>query len=305
MVLSASHLQAQGNGSGSKVLHRQETMYHRIVISQDGKWRYMSFDRAIQSGMSLKDPYYSVFRYTEAFHLGPAFHPKARQALFIGLGGATGPKQFRKFYPDMLLDVVEIDPAVVELSKRFFYWEEDQNLKVTVQDGRVFLQQTSKKYDLIFVDAYYADSVPFHLTTKEFFQVVREHLTPDGVVIINIIGSLQGNRSRFFRSEYKTLRQVFPETLVFPVPEAEETPSSLRQYARRNIMVLCPLKARRLSREEILQRAAKLKNPRIPHLALIAQALLPEDKEPDTRHVPILSDEFAPVENLIQVHSVP
>ncbi|MCC6445087.1 MAG: fused MFS/spermidine synthase [Armatimonadetes bacterium] len=301
LLLAGRAAHSQGFASSQKVLHRQETMYHRIVVSQDSKWRYMSFDRSPQSGMLLKDIYYSVFRYTESFHLGLAYHPKAKSVLFIGLGGATGPKQFRKFYPEMNLDVAELDPAVVEISKRYFQWEEDARLKVIIQDGRVYIQQTPKKYDLIILDAYFADSVPFHLTTQEFFKAARERLTQDGLIIGNIIGSLKGNRSRFFRSEYKTLKRVFPEVAVFPVPEAEESASALREFARRNIMIFCLNKAQRLSREDLAQRAGKLKNARLPHLIQIARALLPPDKEPDTGRLPILSDEFAPVENLIQV----
>jgi len=84
------------------------------------------------------------------------------------------------------------------------------------RDGRVYITNSNKKYDLIVLDAYSKTYVPFHLMTKEFFMELKKDLTPDGIVASNMITSLLGDTSNLFKAEYKTISQIFPSLYVFP-----------------------------------------------------------------------------------------
>ena len=105
----------------------------------------------------------------------------------------------------------------MNVAYRFFQLPRDPRLEVDVEDGRRYLQKTDEKWDVILLDAYYSDSVPFHLATREFLQLARTHLNPGGLVVANIIGSVEGSGSKLFRSFYRTYRSVFPSVAVHPV----------------------------------------------------------------------------------------
>ncbi len=116
------------------------------------------------------------------------------------------------------MDVVEIDPGLTALARKFFDFQDSPRLNVFHQDGRVFLNRTDSKYDAVFIDAF-ASSVPFHLTTKEFVGKVFERLNNGGVVVMNIIGSIEGDTGRFLRAEYATYKLFSDDVFVFPVQE--------------------------------------------------------------------------------------
>jgi spermidine synthase len=125
----------------------------------------------------------------------------------IGLAGGTIARQFTAVYNSVPIDGVELDPAVVGIGQKYFGMTEP-NLHVSTEDGRTFLSTTQKQYDLVAVDAYQQLYIPFHLATKEFFTLIRSHLSPSGVVAINVIHS----RSNFnlVQAFINTMSQVFP-----------------------------------------------------------------------------------------------
>src|SRR3990172_1390812 len=200
--------------------------------------------------MYLHDPYSGPFLYVAYAHLGLVFRPEAQRVLVVGLGGGSIPKRFWRDYPAMLIEVAELDPMVVDVAKRFFGVPEDLRLRIVAQDGRLFLRNTRQRYDMIILDAYFAESIPFHLTTREFMQLARLRLAPGGIVLSNVIGALQGPRSRLFRAMYRTMGEVFPG--LYPFPTAYRPSADVDVI--RNIIVVASGE-RGLSSEEILRSA--------------------------------------------------
>jgi spermidine synthase len=279
------------------VVFRQDTMYHHISVQDSGPWRELKFDRSSQSGMLKADPLRSMYAYTDGFHLASIYRPGLKRVLFIGGGAATGPKQFLAFYPGVQVDVAEIDPAVITVAERYFAFKPDARTAVTIRDGRRFLMTTGNSYDAIIVDAYYADSIPFHVTTVEFMRLLKRRLAPGGVAIFNIIGSMRGSNSQLVRSEYKTILQAFRSCAVFPILETGEQPNDYSPTEVRNVLLVATEEP--LAPAEVRRRVGTVKNPRLPHLHEIAAAF---DGQPlPTRDVPLLSDDFAPVDRLIPV----
>ena len=104
--------------------------------------------------------------------------------------------------------MVEINGAVVPMAEQFFDFNSSQ-VNLTIGDGRQFLNRTDRKYDAIILDAFLGDSSPSHLMTQESFKEIRQHLTDDGMLVINSFGESSKERQYFSASLDKTLRSAF------------------------------------------------------------------------------------------------
>ena len=282
------------NRASGDVVYTKESLYHHIIVRDTGRLRILHFDNSYQSAINLDHPDEPIFMYTRYLHLGRLFAPDAEQAVFVGLGGGSAPRRFHDDYPSMEIDVAEIDPEVVKIAKEYFLLEEDDRLRVHARDGRLFVKQSGDRYDLAVLDAYFAESIPFHLTTQEFLQEVESRLAPDGVVVANIIGSVSGRQSRLFRSMLATYERVFPQVYVFLVGvRGNATDSTLR-----NIILVATKDAERLDKAELTRRASRLVQsgeisidvrPFID--SLVTDPIASEG-------VPVLTDDYAPVDSL-------
>lgn len=203
---------------GTLVIEKETPYSHLDVVDSDNT-RTMYLNGLRHSQMDKDNPNDLLLTYSKYFHLGQLFNPQLEKILFVGGGGFSGPKNFLETYPDSLIDVVEIDPDVIEAAKTYFFLKDNPRLKIFNEDARTFLMDSDKKYDLIILDAYAADYVPFHLLTQEYFQILNNHLEPGGVVVSNLIGSLEGDTSDLPRSVYKTMKNSFPTVYVFTTNE--------------------------------------------------------------------------------------
>ena len=104
--------------------------------------------------------------------------------LVLGMGTGTYATQCRRYFSDMHIEGVEIDGKITDLAHEYFALPDD--IPVTTYDGRAFLSGTDKKYDIIMVDAYQDITIPFQMSSKEFFTMVRSHLKENGVMIVNM-----------------------------------------------------------------------------------------------------------------------
>lgn len=202
---------------GSRVVYETKSEFNLIQVIERGGVRYLVFDGgATQSSMNLSDTSELVLPYTRAFVSALAFAPEPSRVLVVGLGGGTIPKFLRRVLPDLAIDVVEIDPAVVDVARRFFGFREDRLMKVYVGDGRRFVEAAKDRYDIIFLDAYGADSIPFALTTREFLRACRAALSPGGIVAANVWSS---SANRLYDSMLMTYADAFADVRVVRPPE--------------------------------------------------------------------------------------
>jgi spermidine synthase len=276
------------------IIDQRDTAYHRIFITETDQYRFLRFDKSWQSSVDIKDPYKSKFNYPDYFHLSWIFKPDIRRVLIIGMGGGTASKKFYKDYPNITVENVEIDPVVVEFAKKYFQVPEETRSQITVEDGRVYLIRNQGPYDLVILDAFFGEAIPFHLMTTEFLQLIKERLTPDGTVAVNFLGALGGKPSRLFRSIYKTLNSIYPRVYVFP----EDWEPGDDMEIEGNLIILATLNSTAFSKDQIVQTAKKLKSGlvKVPELDEYAARLYGGKIE--TQDVPILTDQYAPVEAL-------
>ncbi len=157
------------------------------------------------------------------FLVAPYFNPppyqpeRVERVALIGLAAGTIAEQYTEVYGPLPIDGVEIDPEIVRVGKAYFGMDQP-NLNTIVADGRAYLSHTDQRYTVIGVDAYRLPYIPPHLTTMEFFQEVREHLTSDGVLAINV--GRTSDDYRLVRAMVTTLQSVFPSTHVIDVPRS-------------------------------------------------------------------------------------
>lgn len=202
-----------------------DTQYNRV-------WIYKSIDQKTdrpvlnlttdplgrQSGMFLDADDDLVFEYTKYYRLAKHFKHDLQYSLLIGGAAYSYPKDYLRKYPLAKLDVVEIDPELTKLAKKYFNLKDDSRLTIYHEDGRTFLNKTENKYDVIFMDAFTAYlSIPYQLTTKQAAQKMFNALSQDGVVLVNIISAIEGEKGKFLRAELATYKAMFPQVYLIPV----------------------------------------------------------------------------------------
>jgi spermidine synthase len=278
------------------LVYEKETLYSHLDVIDNGNIRTLYLDGNIHSQMYKGKPEELAITYTKYFHLGFLFNPNAKDVLFVGGGGFSGPKNFLSTYSDVRIDVVEIDSDVISAARNYFNLRVDNgsSLMIYNDDARNFLSKTEKKYDLIILDAFSKNYIPFHLMTLEYFQLLDKKLTSDGVIISNNIGSMTGDRSDIVRAVYKTISQVFPSVYFFPT---EHNSGNLQ-----NIMLAAMKTPTEYSKDELRQLASNNDNNNHDSTTALDDLDYLEhlyEAELKTSDVPLLTDQFAPVDTLI------
>lgn len=215
----------------SEVIHKEQTIYQSLKIVENGELRTLYLSGNPQSAMNLTSPHTYAWDYPRNFHLSMLPQRDVEKVLFIGGGGFSAPKRFDREY-NVSIDVVEIDPGVVDAAEEYFMAEETQDMSIHVEDGRRFLENTEKNYDVIILDAYRGDRIPFHLTTREFFKLAKRKMKEDGVLMTNILSHRYGEDSLLYRSHFETVKSVFPE--VYSLPNAGEGYQLIQIFAMKN-----------------------------------------------------------------------
>ena len=214
--------------------------------------------------------------------------------LLIGLGGGSIPKKLLKEFPSLEIDAVELDPEVIQIAKTHFNVRESKNLRLHAQDGRLFLSRAQNQYDIIMLDAYFTDAMPFHLATKEFFELAQKKLTPNGIIVANLISAVTGPSGKIVRSFVKTQRQIFPQTYIF----AARRPDNVSLDTIQNVIVVATRDKQRLDIKEIVKRAMSIDKGLFPNpIQDIAIAYF--DRPLPDHDVPVLTDDYAPTDNLL------
>ena len=195
-ALSTLFLLTTCGDSDARVMHSEKSLYRNIFVTQDDGLRCLTFRRSKsqnrQTCTNIDDPNYLVFPYTRMMLGVLTIKPDPGCILIIGLGGGTLPMALRDVLPDAHIDVVEIDPAVVKVARKFFAYKEDAKLRTYTGDGRVFVNKAllgGATYDLVMLDAFEDEYIPEHLLTLEFLLEVKDLLTPGGVVAANTFSS--------------------------------------------------------------------------------------------------------------------
>jgi len=277
---------ASGSNGGGTLITERESAYNYIQVVRVGD----EMQLVLNEGVGIHSVYnpnqvltqgpWDYFMIAPYFNNPPFTQNQVHSVCIIGLGAGTIPREINAVYGPIPIDGVEIDGSIVDLGRQYFHMNEP-NLHVIVQDGRYYLRTTSKKYDIIGIDAYQQPYVPFQLSTLEFFQEVRAHLTLSGVAVINA-----GRVNKDFRlveALAQTMRGVFSNVYII---DAESFNNSL---------IIGTNESTSLNNFRI--NAARLTNPLLQSVAQ-ASFLYGNIREEMRTNI-YFTDDRAPVEQLI------
>ncbi len=270
-------------------IYEGESSYNYIQVIQQGDYRYLLLNES--------QGYHSIYHPSQLFYAGPweeilaapffnppPYSPESIQRIaIIGLAAGTSARQATAALGPIPIDGFELDEMIVQVGREYFGMNEP-NLNIILQDGRFGLENSPYRYQIISVDAYRPPYIPWHLTTREFFQLVYDHLTDDGAMVINV-GRLPSDR-RIVDALASTIQSVFPSIYIIDLPNTLNT----LIYATRQ-----PTQASNLSANlEWLRNQPGSNDLLIASLDLAARNLQPL---PDAGGI-ILTDDLAPVEQI-------
>lgn len=196
---------------GSTVIYEKPAMFGMLAVTDefDGM-RTMRFgsNSATQTSIKVGDPDHLQFEYLKLALAGLVLAETPRRVLVVGLGGGALPVFLRRHFPQLQIDVVEIDPEVITAAKLYFGFREDTHMKAHAGDGRAFIERAVRgSYDVVFLDAFGSAEVPEHLTTQEFLNAVKRAVAPGGVVVSNVW-------KKFYNRQYDPMLRTYQEVFA-------------------------------------------------------------------------------------------
>ncbi len=281
---------------GEELVVAVSTPYHNIAVVDNtiDEVREMRFDQFTESAISTRPPHIALANYTDYFHLAFLLKPQLERTLFIGAGGAVGPRAFHMHDAEMEIDVIDIDPKVLELTRTHFFLQDDPRIRTIAHDGRIFVRD-AQQYDSIILDAFtIGGRIPFHLVTQEFFTLCRDRLNDDGVFVMNINSALEGPQAGIFRSTYRTLKEVFPQVYVFKKyrhQNYDTDSANIILVGSNSKQRLAPADWQRLASDHLSDSYVKAQTLRAAVDDLVEDV-------PDVSAAPLFTDDYAPIETM-------
>jgi len=205
--------------------------------------------------------------------------PPVNNLCILGLAGGTTARQYSAVFGTLPIDGIEIDPAIIDVGRRFFALDMP-NLRVVIEDGRYYFVHSTQRYDVVIIDAYRPPYIPFQLTTVEFFRQVYDHLTSDGVVAINVART--ETDYRLVDTIADTMKVVYPSVYIL------DTRSDL------NSVVIASRQRTALS--AITSRLSAVNDPVLCNVVSRSAGRI---REFASRDGLILTDDHAPVERIV------
>ena len=263
-------------------IEKVDSEYNTIFVDKQGPFISLNFgyrqNRYTESVIDLQHRDDLVVTYTRYMTASLAYQqgPLKKIAL-VGLGGGRTISYLVASLPGVVADVAELDPAVISLAKKYFGTDSTDRLHIHNRDGRVFLNQSKDKYDIILLDAYRGPFVPFHLTTQEFYRLCKSRLSEGGVVAQNVEPS-----TMFFDSAYATMKSVFDQV------DAIEASGNI---------VLIGYAGPKLSQQDLARKAAAAQD-RLKMRYDLRELVKARHDVTIASDAKVLTDDFAPVEML-------
>jgi spermidine synthase len=278
--------------AGPKTLLEIETPYHHLVVNQEGPVRELVFGktsfRGAQNEVDLRNLSWHIGEYTQLAFAGLLYGPAPKRVCVIGIGGAVIPRALELCFPGVQIDAIDIDPTVIDVAQKYFFWRPSKNVRVYAQDGRSFLNlvivNRKPLYDWVILDAYEEDYVPFHLTTQEFVYTVRRALKPGGIVASNMTID-----NDLYGCEARTLKGVFGNASAFA---GHRTGNVILMSQNGRTKPLTPDEAGEASKKLSLPQGCGI-DPRFLLSCLV-------DGQNWSDEGPVLTDSWAPAENLLR-----
>jgi spermidine synthase len=209
------------------LVYEKESAYNYIQVVQDGTRTELILNEGqaihsiYDSQSNLTHGYWDYLLLADSFRPAQAAPTTPRSVAFLGLAAGTAAREYRLAFGDQVdITGVEIDPGILAVGHRYFHLS-DAGAHEVVADARYWLDTQAGRYDVIVLDAYRQPYIPFHLTTREFFQQVRAHLNPGGVIAVNV--GRTATDYRLVDALASTMAAVFPSVMLLDDPNYANT----------------------------------------------------------------------------------
>lgn len=216
LLASFIFLQESNAQRGIREIHRERSLYRNIIVTEDSTRRCLRFTITRRTGQNqscrfLENPQELVFPYAKMTLSSLLVQDNPQRILIIGLGGGTLPEVYHSLFPEAEIIISEIDEAVLSVAEDFFDFEQTDQIKVDIGDGRVYVKRAALRnevFDLVIIDAFNGEYIPEHLMTEEFLEEVKQLLPESGMLVANTFST-----SRLYDAESQTYHNVFGEII--------------------------------------------------------------------------------------------
>ncbi|MDF1553702.1 MAG: fused MFS/spermidine synthase, partial [Deferrisomatales bacterium] len=269
-----------------ELVYSAESPYQNLYVTREGSVLTLRAGslRARSSALDLDAPGRHVIEYTGLMMVGLGYVGELEKVLVLGLGGGTLTRTLRRYYPRSEITNVEIDGEVVRIARDHFGFRPDTRMALAVEDARRFLARTTDTYDLILLDAYHGDYIPFHLLTREFLELVRGRLNPGGAVVANT-----WSHQQLYHRESATYAAVFGS---FDSYLGREADNRIVVARKDGVDLPYPELQRRMAETQGRKAFAELDLPTLLERHFDRELSWPAD-------TPVLVDDYAPVNFLV------
>ena len=199
-------------------MHQEDSPYQQVRVSENKEFRYLILNNTYHAVMWKPEPTFLALPYSQVMMGVLPILDKPKRGLILGHGGGSLAKWLAKYWPDLELDVVEMDPSVVNAAAKYFDYTPPGNHHVVVQDARTFLRNNPTRYDVVWVDVFARHLIPFHVTTQEFFEELREHVSPEGAIAVNLASSDAPANVRRAEAVFTTMGLSFDNITTYGAP---------------------------------------------------------------------------------------
>lgn len=273
------------------ILFCQSSGVHYVVVRKNNSQVRLSLVEQVnlktdlvQSVLDFKNPLNLVSEYTQAMMLSLVWQNSPKRIYLAGFGGGRIPLVLHHYCPEAVIECADIDATAVEIATKFFGIELDRRLKVAIQDGREYLELLPSEvvYDIIMSDVFFGNGyMPHRLATQEFYELCKKHLSPDGIVAVNLL-----QRDEFYTEKIETIKGSFSQVYLCPWKDINT--------------VVFATNSPFLDRKEIISKATQLQEERQFPFPLLERVLEVQVGErlsellPKFEEAKILRDELPP-----------
>ncbi len=198
-------------------IHQEDSPYQQVRVSENDLFRYLILNNTFHAVMWKAEPTFLALPYSQVMMGVLPILEKPARGLILGHGGGSLAKWLAQHWPNLELDVVEMDPSVVDAAEQYFEYVPPDNHHVVVQDARTFLRNNPTRYDVVWVDVFARHLIPFHVTTREFFEELRAHVHPEGAIAVNLASSDAPANVRRAEAVFTTMGLAFQNITTYGV----------------------------------------------------------------------------------------
>jgi len=194
------------------IVFQEQTSFNNLTVIRKGNITTLWSGANKQTEIADGNPPCTRLEYSQNFFLSLAFHPDPGSILVLGLGGGAIPTLLHAILEKAVIDVVEIDPEMPAIAKKYFYFSISERLRLFINDAFFYIRDTDKKYDIVLMDAYIENQLPETVDSTAFFAETARVLAPNGIFVANLMTV----NKEHFENTIERMSGIFKDIRLLP-----------------------------------------------------------------------------------------